>query len=345
VFILVLLAVIVGSSLSLFAWRAPRIGQDAPASVVSRDSLVLTNAVLLLVATATVLLGTIYPLVVDALGQGKLSVGAPYFNAVFVPLMVPVLCLLVPGIWLRWKDDRISRLRPLLIDLVIAATTALAVPLLMARAGWGDPPWGVSIGLLAGVWITAGSLHLILRRLRQPGRIPLAYWGMHVAHIGMAVVVLGITLVKGYEIERDVRMAVGDTLTLRGYRFELNGVHQVQGPNYQAMQAEVTVTRGQAPAIRLLPEKRQYESAQMMTTEAAIDYGLMRDLYVSLGEPIDGTRSTEWTVRLFYKPFVAWLWIGGLLMAAGGLMAAADRRYRRVRATVHAAQPMEVPAA
>jgi cytochrome c-type biogenesis protein CcmF len=330
VFILLFLAAVVGSSLSLFAWRAPRVtlgGQMAP---VSRESFLLLNSVLLGVATAAVLLGTVYPLIVDALQLGKLSVGAPYFNAVFVPLMVPVLFLMVPGLWARWKQDG---LRPLSRKLWPVALASLAIggllPLALSSSGWG--PWqaACAMGLSLACWVVLGSLQQMAERLRKPGRIATAYWGMHLAHLGLALVVAGITLVKTYEVERHVRMAVGDSVTVHGHRFELLGVRQVQGPNYQALQADVEVTRDGQSLTHLRPEKRQYTSSGMPMTEAAIDYGFTRDLYVSLGEPIEDSRPAQWALRVFYKPFISWLWGGGLLMVLGGLIAAADRRYRR----------------
>jgi cytochrome c-type biogenesis protein CcmF len=332
IFILLFLALVVGSSLSLFAWRAPSVALGGRMGVVSRESMLLVNSVLLVVTTAAVLLGTIYPLIVDALKLGKLSVGAPYFNAVFIPLMVPVLFLMVPGLWSRWKEENLSallqRLGPVaLVSVVLGGL----LPWLLANADWG--PWQATcaLGLTLALWVALGSLQHVVDRLRKPGRIPAAYWGMHLAHIGLAVVVAGITMVKTYEIERNVRMAAGDTVTVHGYRFELKGMRQVQGPNYQALQADVEVTRNGQPITHLLPEKCQYASSGMPMTEAAIDYGPTHDLYVALGDPIEGAQPPEWAMRVFYKPFISWLWGGGLMMVLGGLLAAVDRRYRRVK--------------
>jgi cytochrome c-type biogenesis protein CcmF len=332
VFILLFLALVVGGSLSLFAWRAPQVSLGGRMGPISRESFLLANSVLRVVATAAVLLGTVYPLIIDALQLGKLSVGAPYFNSVFVPLMVPVLLLMVPGLWAHWKDDQVRTLAQRLWP-VAAASVALGslLPWLLSTAGWG--PWqaGCALGLGLASWVVLGSAQQIVERLRKPGRIPAAYWGMHLAHIGLAMVVAGITLVKTYEVERNVRMAIGDTVTVHGHRFELQGMRQVQGPNYQALQGDVAVTRDGQPVTRLLPEKRQYASSGMPMTEAAIDYGPARDLYVSLGEPIEDSQPPQWAMRVFYKPFISWLWGGGLLMVLGGLIAAADRRYRRIQ--------------
>ena len=324
VFILIFLAVVVGISLTLFAWRAPRATLGGKMGLVSRESMLLTNSVLLVVATGAVLLGTLYPLIVDALNLGKLSVGAPYFNAVFVPLMVPVVFLMVPGSVAHWREARWQDMRQELRWPAVAAV--------LAGAGvWGMTERGTvltAMGVALAVWVVARLLLQVIARLRKPGKIPLSFWGMHLAHLGVAVVVLGITMVKGYEVERDVRMGLNDQVRIEGYAFELIGISQVDGPNYKALRAEVRVTHNDQPSDTLYPEKRKYFSSAMPMTEAAIDSGLFRDLYVSLGEPIQGP-VPQWSVRVFYKPFVSWLWYGAILMVLGGLLAISDRRYRK----------------
>ena len=177
-------------------------------------------------------------------------------------------------------------------------------------------------------WVVVGLLVQIVARVQKPGRIPLSFWGMHLAHLGIAVVVVGITMVKGYEVERDVRMGITDTVSIENYTFELVGVSEVNGPNYKAIRGEVNVTKDGKPLEVLYPEKRKYFSSAMPMTEASIDSGLFRDLYVSLGEPIQGDKP-QWSVRVFYKPFVSWLWYGAILMVLGGLLAVSDRRYRK----------------
>jgi cytochrome c-type biogenesis protein CcmF len=324
IFVLCFLVLVIGSSLTLFAWRARKVTLGGAIGLVSRESMLLANSVLLVVACGAVLLGTLYPLAVDALNLGKLSVGAPYFNAVFVPLLVPVLFLMIPGGVSNWKEARIAdiawRLR-----WVAAGAVLVAAVLPFVLGGWS---FGVALGLLLASWVALGSLQQVVQRLAKPGRIAGSFWGMHMAHIGIAVVVTGITLVKGYEVERDVRMGVGDSVTIAPYSFTLRGMSEVTGPNYKALRGEVEVSKNGAPVTLLQPEKRHYFSSTMPMTEAAIDSGPLRDLYVSLGDEMGGERQ-EWSMRIYYKPFVAWLWAGALLMAGGGLLAALDRRYRR----------------
>jgi cytochrome c-type biogenesis protein CcmF len=331
VFILIFLALVVGISLTLFAWRAPKATLGGKMGLVSRESMLLANSVLLVVATAAVLLGTVYPLIVDALNLGKLSVGAPYFNAVFVPLMVPVVFLMVPGGVAHWREARWAELAHAMRWPALAAVLVGLGVLFFSTRG----TWLTAMGMALATWVVAGLLHQIVNRMQKPGRIPPSFWGMHLAHLGIAVVVVGITLVKGYEVERDVRMGVGDTVQIENYSFELMGVSEVNGPNYKALRGEVVVNKDEKLLEVLYPEKRRYFSSNMPMTEAAIDSGFFRDLYVSLGEPIEGERP-QWSVRVYYKPFVSWLWYGAILMVLGGLLAVSDRRYRKSPAAVAA---------
>lgn len=331
-FVLLFLVLVVGSSLTLFALRAPQVSRGARVGLISRETLLLSNSVLLVVATAAVLLGTLYPLVMDALNAGKISVGAPYFNAVFVPLMAPVMLFMVPGIWAHWKEARwLEMWRRLRWTGLLALVVALGVPAVLQAAGWGPLTAMVTMGLFLSAWVILGSAQQVLDRLRKPGRIALSFWGMHLAHLGLAVGVVGITMVKGYELEQDVRMAVGDTVTVRQHDFTLQGIEEVNGPNYKALRGHFVVTHDGQEVARLHPEKRRYVSSAMPMTEAAIQSRLTRDLYVSLGERIEQSGPEQWSVRVFYKPFVAWLWSGASLMVIGGLLAALDRRYRRTR--------------
>jgi len=323
VFILLFLAVVVGSSLTLFAWRAPRVTLGGRMELVSRESFLLANSVLLVVATGAVLLGTIYPLIIDALNMGKLSVGPPYFNAVFVPLLVPTVFLMVPGTIARWREAKVSEIAYTLRFSGLASMV-LAVALPFVLGGWS---FGAMLGIFLGAWVGLGTLQQVVTRLRKPGRIGLSFWGQNVAHFGMAVLVVGVTGVNSYEVERDVRMHVNDVVTIAPYSFQLKSLGEVTGPNYKAVRADVEVKRGDEVIETLQPEKRRYFSSAMPMTEAGIDSGFMRDLYVSLGEPLDDAR-TEWSMRVYYKPFVPWLWGGILLMVLGGLLAALDRRYR-----------------
>ena len=323
VFVLMFLAVVVGSSLTLFAWRAPRVTLGGRMELVSRESFLLANSVLLVVATGAVLLGTIYPLIIDALNMGKLSVGPPYFNAVFAPLLVPTVFLMVPGSIARWREAKVSEIAHTLRFSGLAALV-LAVGLPFVLGGWS---LGAMLGIFLGAWVGLGTLQQVVTRLRKPGRIGLSFWGQNVAHFGMAVLVVGVTGVNSYEVERDVRMHVNDVVTIAPYSFQLKSLGEVTGPNYKAVRADVEVKRGNDVIKILQPEKRRYFSSAMPMTEAGIDSGFMRDLYVSLGEPLDDAR-TEWSMRVYYKPFVPWLWGGVLLMVLGGLFAALDRRYR-----------------
>ena len=330
IFILFFLVVVIGVSLLLFAWRAPKIGLGGKFNLLSRESLLLSNNVLLSVASASVFIGTLYPLFMDALGFGKLSVGAPYFEAVFVPLMVPMVLMMGLGPLARWKKtdapDLAKRVR---WSFGAALVIALLLPLTMGK-------WSVmiSLGLLLAFWIVASVVLGLRERLvgrddfmqRLRGQ-SLSYYGMQFAHLGVAVFIVGVTMVKGYETERDVRMNVGDTLQAGGYEFRFNGVTDEQGPNYVAGKGHVTVSKDGRTVTELFPEKRQYNASGMPMTEASISPGFLRDLYVSLGEPIADTEGA-WAVRVYIKPFVDWIWAGCLLMALGGVLAISDRRYR-----------------
>ncbi len=336
VFILIFLTLVVGGSLALFAWRAPQIERMTGSSaftLVSREAALLANNVLLLVACAAVLLGTLYPLLIDALGMGKLSVGPPYFSAVFVPLMAPALFLMGVGPLARWRqaDAKDVALRLRWAAGVSAATAVLAAVLLQR---W-TPMTG--LGLWLAVWIAAGTLVNLVERLRlYPGpglrarfsAQAASYYGMLLAHLGVAVFIVGVTVVSSFQTESDVRMQVGETAEAGGYQFELQGIELVQGPNYSAARARLAVTLdGQAVAV-LKPERRVYAVSRMAMTEVAIDRGVTRDLYVALGEPVS---STAWSVRVHHKPFVNWIWGGCVLMALGGLLAVLDVRYCALR--------------
>ncbi|MBL8488064.1 MAG: heme lyase CcmF/NrfE family subunit [Rhodocyclaceae bacterium] len=324
IFVLGFLALVVGVSLTLYAWRAPRVGLGGGFEMLSRETLLLVNNVLLVVAAGAVLLGTLYPLFLDALGLGKISVGPPYFEAVFVPLMVPVALLLVAGPLARWRQARREDFWPRLA-LPGAAAALLAVALPVALGQWSPL---LALGTLLAAWTLVGSFVPIVQRLRGGaglGAVPLAQWGMTMAHAGVGVFILGVTLVKGFEATAEVRMKPGDTATVGGHSFLFQGVSEAKGPNYVAARARVEVSRDGRVLRVLEPEKRLYQVQRMPMTEAAIDSGLWRDLYVSLGEMVD---EATWIVRLQHKPLVGWIWWGCLLMAAGGTLAASDRRYR-----------------
>jgi cytochrome c-type biogenesis protein CcmF len=288
----------------------------------SRESMLLVNNVLLLVATGAVLLGTLYPLLIDALNLGKLSVGPPYFNAVFAPLMVPLLFLMVVGPMVRWKHASPRDLAKRLGGL-FAVALALGLGLSFLPGPWSP---GVALGLVLVVWIVVGTAVQIWERMKT-GTPPRSFWGMHLAHLGMAATLLGVVMVKGYETERDVRMAPGDTVQAGAYVLHFKSVSEVLGPNYKAARGEMDLMQNGQLVKVMRPEKRQYFSSAMPMSEAAIDPGLTRDIYVSLGDQLEGNDGA-WSVRVYYKPFVDWIWIGTIMMALGGLLAASDRRYR-----------------
>jgi len=341
IFILVFLVAVIGTSLALFAWRAPKVGLGGRFGLLSRESLLLTNNVLLVVACASVLLGTLYPLLIDALGAGKLSVGPPYFDSVFAPLMIPALFLMGVAPFARWKQATAGELAlTLRWAFLSAAVVGLITPFFLGE--WKPL---VSLSLLLAAWIViSGSLNFFERVQATRGnqsfltsalQQPRSFFGMHTAHVGIAVFVVGVTMVNGYQAEKDVKMEIGDTVSVGGYSFRFNGVSEKQGPNYTALVGDVDLLKGDTSIRKMNPEKRNYVSSTMPMTEAAIDTGLFRDVYVSLGEPIDKARpDAAWAVRVYHKPFVDWIWGGCVLMALGGLLALTDRRYRsKSRAT------------
>ena len=330
VFILAFLIVVIGLSFLLFAWRAPTVGLGGNFSMISRESMLLVNNVLLVVAMGAVLLGTLYPLFLDALNAGKISVGPPYFDAVFGPLMLPMLFLLGVGPFARWKDaDPGCLAKRLWIGAVIALVIGAAVPFIMGR--WST--W-VFVGITLAAWVAICAVENIRERGRNMKGTPAAkllahpraFWGMHLAHLGVAMFVVGVALVMGYPAERDVRMFPGEHVTVSGYTFVFNGTKEVRGPNYNATQGDFTVTKDGKEIAKLYPEKRVYfGSRSMPMTEAAIRHSITGDVYVSLGEPVGGG---GWIVRAYRKPFVTWIWWGTILMALGGFIAMLDRRYR-----------------
>mgnify|MGYP001613054776 CR=1 FL=1 len=329
-FILAFLAVVIGGSLILYAWRAPRVGLGGGFALVSREAMLLGNNVLLVAALGAVLLGTLYPLFLDALGLGKISVGPPYFDTVFVPLMTPAVFLMGIGPLAQWKKaslpDLAMRLR---WAFAVSVATALALPFVLGK--WTPL---ISLGLLLALWIvTSTAIHLRERLAHDDGSslwgrlaaVPRSYWGMLLAHCGIALFIVGVTMVKGFEVEKDVRMNVGETATIGGYTFRFDGTQELKGPNYMAARGTFRVSQDGRDVTVMYPEKRLYTVQNQAMTEASIDSGLLRDLYVALGEPLEGG---AWSVRLYHKPFIDWIWGGCLIMALGGVLAISDRRYR-----------------
>jgi len=334
VFILVFLALVVGGSLTLFAWRAGKVGLGGIFGVVSRESTLLANNILLIVAMASVLLGTLYPLFLDALNLGKISVGPPYFDAVFYPLLAPAVFLMGVGPMARWNKASLPDLwTRLKWALGVAVVAAVFLPFILGH--WSPL---IAAGLFLALWVVVSSIVNLRTRLAGSHRHGLvaklaanspSYYGMLLAHLGVAVFIVGVTLVKGYESEQDVRLDLGQTVDAGGYAFKFLGVVPGPGPNYRALTGTVEVRKDGRLIETLKPEKRIYNASGQTMTIAAIDIGLFGDRYVSLGEPlsaddIDGA----WGVRIYLKPFIDWIWMGAFLMALGGIVAVCDRRYR-----------------
>jgi cytochrome c-type biogenesis protein CcmF len=327
VFILIFLLTVVGGSLTLFAFRAPVVKSHVGFALWSRETLLLGNNLVLVVAASMILLGTLYPLVLDALTGAKMSVGPPYFNALFVPLMALLMAVMAVGMVVRWKDTPVkwlvSMLAPVLVGSAILAIVACFV--------LGDFQWAVLATFMLAAWVLLAGVRDLLDKTRHKGLIKGArgltrsYWGMQVAHIGIAICALGVVLSSQNSAERDLRMAPGESMELGGYMFVFEGAKHVQGPNFTSDKGTVRVLENGKEVTVLHPEKRLYTVQQSMMTEAGIDAGFSRDLYVALGESLgDGA----WAVRVHVKPFVRWIWFGGLFTGFGGLLAAMDRRYR-----------------
>jgi cytochrome c-type biogenesis protein CcmF len=341
VFILAFLLVVVGGSLALFAVRAPVVKSQVGFGLWSRETLLLVNNIVLVVAAAMILLGTLYPLVLDALSGAKLSVGPPYFNALFLPLMALLMAVISVGVLVRWKDTPLKWLGSMLTP-VLVASVVLAV---VATFLHGDFHWSVLAVCLLAFWVILGGVRDILDKTRHKGLfkglpgLGRSYWGMQTAHLGFAVCALGVVLTSLGSYERDLRMAPGDSVELAGYRFQFDGAVHHEGPNFISDKGTVRVFDGERQIKVLNPEKRLYTVQQSTMTEAGIDAGFTRDLFVALGEPLE---QGAWAVRIHIKPFVRWIWLGGLLMAFGGLLAAADKRYRiKVRTRVREALGMQ----
>lgn len=331
VFILAFLGVVIGLSLLLYALRAPTVGKGGYFELLSKETLLLLNNILLVVACGAVLLGTLYPLFLDALGMGKISVGPPYFSVVFFWIMAPAMLLLGIGPLARWKSEQSKTLFVRLrYTFLISIAVGLILPVLMI----GQAGLVVFPGIAAAAWIIFTGLQNMQKTLSQRkiqgvaglSSLPRSFYGMTVAHIGVAVFIIGVTLSNAFSIEKDVRLDPQKPLELAGYSIVFEGTKPVEGPNYQADAGTIRLLKNGEEVTVLHPEKRIYLVQRMPMTEAAIDWGFTRDIYVALGEPLS---EGAWSVRVYYKPFIRWIWLGGLLMALGGLLSATDRRYRR----------------
>lgn len=335
-YVLVLLAITVGGSLLLFAIKAYDVKSDSSFELCSRETFLLINNVLLVIICSMVLIGTLYPLVVDAMGYGKLSVGPPYFNALFVPFTLLLTFFMGIGILVRWKNSSLSNL---VKQLLPSAAIACVLGLGSAYAFNENLTLKATIALILSFWILI-SLFVDMRskvarkadKIAAIAKLPKSYWAMQIAHVGVVVSMVGVALVATYSQERDIRMQAGDTVNIAQYRFEFRGTSDLVGPNYTGDVAEIMVQKDGEFFSILRPEKRFYTARASMMTEADIDAGLFADIFVALGEPLaDGA----WAVRLQYKPFMRWVWFGGLLMTLAGLLTAFDRRYRFKKVIAH----------
>ena len=352
IFILGFLVIVIGGSLALFAWRAPTLADhSAPVSfsTSSREGYLLANNLLLTVATAAVFLGTMYPLLLDTLGLGKISVGPPYFDAVFFPLLAPAVFLMGIGPMARWRSAPVPELaRRLKWAMLVAVVTTVLIAVTSGRFGSDRLAHGAlgavafAIAIFVATWVIAASLALWLQRLKEVGgasampwtqrvrSLPGGFYGMLLAHVGVGVFTIGVACVNTLQVEADHAVAPGQSLTLKNYEFKLIGLASADGPNYRATRGRVEVWQDGRRQFTLHPEKRIYESQGSVMTEAAIDSGFTRDVYVSLGELLPDGR---WTIKAWIKPFIDWIWAGCILMALGGFAAIADLRYRTSRRT------------
>ena len=340
VFILAFLLLVVGGSLTLFALRAPVVKSQVGFNLWSRETFLLVNNLLLVVATAMILLGTLYPLLLDALSGAKLSVGPPYFNAMFLPLVGALMLTIGVGVLVRWKDTPVKWLLGMLTPVLITSAVLGGLCSML----FGDFHWAVLAVCLLSVWVVAAGVRDIFDKTRHKGllkgvrSLTLSYWGMQLGHFGLAVCAMGVVLTSQHSDERDLRMAPGESMELGGYRFVFEGAQHFDGPNFTSDKGTIRVFSAEKQVAVLHPEKRLYTVQQMPMTEAGIDAGFTRDLYVALGEPLE---DGAWAVRVHIKPFVRWIWLGALLTSLGGVLSASDRRYRvKVKSRVREALGM-----
>ena len=325
IFILGLLTFFIIGSLVLYAWRAPLLRSSAGFGLFSREAFLLLNNVLLVVSAGLILLGTLWPLFMDAFSLGKISVGPPYFNAVFLVPGLPLVVAIGVGMHATWKHSRLTP-KPVVFGILAAAAVALALAFMVWLSHYTVL---TAVGFTAGAFVIAASLYEPWQRWRNGHSLPAAVLGMALAHVGVGLFTIGVTGVESSKIERDIALGVGDSTEVAGYVFKLESLKPVQGPNYNATEGEVTVRHDGDLVATLHPQKRNYWVRTMPMTEAGIDVGPGRDLFAALGEDLGGGR---WSVRVQYKPLIRYIWLGALIMALGGLLATADRRYRRRRA-------------
>jgi cytochrome c-type biogenesis protein CcmF len=335
-FILIFLTLCIGGALTLYGWRAERLKSGAGFAVVSRESFLLFNNVLLVVAAGLILLGTLYPLFVDALNLGKISVGPPYFSVVFLIPMLPLVLLLAVGMHAGWKQARFTSIRqPLVITLIVAMLFAAAMTVFI----FNRFSLLCFVGLLAGGWVLLSSMIEPFQRLRAGHSLSRGIVAMSLAHFGVGVFMLGVTTVSTYTIEKDISLNNGQSTEIAGYQFTLIKTEPVSGPNYDAVEGTVRVTRDGQEVTVLHPQKRIYRVRTSPMTEAGIDAHWQRDLFVALGDELG---NGVWSLRVQYKPLVRFIWLGTVIMALGGIVGVTDRRYR-ARAAVQQDQAQPAP--
>ena len=328
-YILAYLVVVIGGSLTLYAYKGNQIRSRDNAERYSRETLLLLNNILSMTALCVVFLGTLLPLVHKQLGLGSISIGAPFFDQMFLIIMTPFALLLGIGPLVKWRRDQFSEIRtPVVVSVIVMAIAGFALPYFLHN----KLTVSVVLGTMMSVIIVLLSLYEMKQRathresfFKGITKLSRSHWGMILAHLGVAMTVWGIAFSQNFSVERDVRMAVGDTVHIADYDFKFTGVSDANGPNYMGGKAQIDISKDGKPEATLFAEKRFYTVSKMPMTEAAIDWGFTRDLYVALGEKIE---DNSWALRLYYKPFIRWIWIGGLFMALGGLLCMFDRRYR-----------------
>ena len=334
-FILVMLLIVIGGSLFLYSMRASQISSYAKFNFASREVALLGNNIFLVAATLVVLIGTMFPLVHKELGLGSISIGPPFFNQVFSVWLVPFALLLGLGPLIRWKRQQFESLKSsLFVMATVSVLLGFVLPFVVA-----DTLYGLSVmGTLLSVWVIMGTVEDLRQKHKKGvslGSLSTSHWGMVMGHVGFAVVVIGISVTSFYSSERDVRMNIGDSIELNGYRFVFDSVEPVQGPNYSAHQGIMSVYVGDRKVTELASEKRFYTVQRNVMTEAGVDSSFTRDLYIALGEQL---KDGSWAMRVYVKPFIFWLWLGSALMALGSIMCLIDKRYR-VKSRAHSPAP------
>jgi cytochrome c-type biogenesis protein CcmF len=326
-FILAFLGVCVGGSLALYAWRGPALRTRGGFDTTSRESFLLANNALLLVTAVLILIGTLYPLFLDALNMGKISVGPPYFNVVFLIPTIPLLFLMAIGMHSLWKKGKLEDMKR---PLAVLFAVSLALGLIIPPVAYGAFHLSTVIGLTAGIWVILSSLYEPWQRIRNKQSLSRGVVGMTIAHIGVGVFAIGVTVTQTYRIEKDIALKPGQSVELQGYQFDFISTRPVAGPNYDAIEAEIKVSRDGRDVTTLHPQKRTYRVQTMPMTESGIHVKWNRDLFVAMGDDLG---AGAWSMRIQYKPMVRYIWLGALIMAFGGIIAITDRRYRRRKST------------